>query len=607
MTDKSSLRRIRIFLVLALCLSGALLLLASVLPFGTLKPLVDSLGKDGDVELFSRELFNSVKLWLGLAGLILLLLGGSIQFARRSAERALDRVIAGLYRFARAFPGDVRQVAGSLRQLGRPRIYMWAVLALSLAAAVNFGLFLSQPMRYDESYTVLAFAIRPMRYVISDYHLPNNHVFHTILVHLAYNLLGSQPWIVRLPAYLAGVLAVPVTYVVASQFYNRPTGLLSAAMLAVSPELLDYATNARGYTLVVLFTLLILALAAYLRKRNNTFAWMLFVLFSALGFYTIPIMIFPFGMVMTWLLLSWLFKDVGTAYGTGLDFVKYLFVAGMAVVVLTAIFYLPIFWSSGVESVLGNRFVSALEWDDFSESVFVRFHNTWRAWNKDVLPIVGWVTLLGAGVGIVFHAHSGKTRAPLWLAALVWIGGVLVARQVAPWPRVWLFLLPLFLMWASAGMVIAGQALLARWELPRLAFVLAALALTAWLSVNLFQIQSANFFKNPGNLGEAEEMTVFIQQNLNPEDVVVVVIPLNYPTRYYFNRYGIADKYLCGARCPADFERALVVVNEREGQTLESVLDKVHLSGQINLDSEEVIHEYASTKLYAFKPKRASN
>lgn len=607
MTQKTSIQKIRILLLFVLLLSGALVLLASVLPFGILKPAVDSLGKDGDVELFTAGLLHTLKPWLTLTGLMLLLVGGFMLVARKWTELALERSLARLNDFVRAFPGDVSQVFSALQAVSRPRIYLLALLAVTLAAAVNFGLFLSQPMRYDESYTVLAFAIRPMRYVISDYHLPNNHVFHTILVHLAYNLLGNQPWIVRLPAYLAGVLAVPLVYVVASQFYNRPTGLLSAAILAVSPELLDYATNARGYTLIVLFTLLILALAAFLRKRKNAFGWMLFVLFSALGFYTIPIMIFPFGMVMAWLFLSWLFNDVGAAYGSGLGFVKYLVVAGAAVVLLTAIFYLPIFWSSGVQSVLGNRFVSALEWDDFSESVFVRFHNTWRAWNKNVPPVVGLAALLGAGISLVFHFRIGKTRAPLFLAALIWIGGVLVLRQVAPWPRVWLFLLPLFLIWASAGLVFAGQVLLARWKLPRAAFVLAALALTAWLSLNLVQTQSANFFKRPGNQGEAEEMTVFIQQNLHPNDVVVVVIPLNYPTRYYFNRYGIADKYLCGARCPADFERALVVVNEREGQTLESVLDKVRLSGQINLDSGEVIHEYASTKLYAFKPKQASN
>src|SRR3990172_4791582 len=117
------------------------------------------------------------------------------------------------------------------------------------------GLSLSQPMQHDEAYTFIAFASRPFWIAISDYSLPNNHVFHTLLVYLAYHLLGDQPWIIRLPAFLAGVAIIPLTYAAAALFYNRKVGLLSAGLAAASPLLIDYSANARGYTLICAFTL----------------------------------------------------------------------------------------------------------------------------------------------------------------------------------------------------------------------------------------------------------------------------------------------------------------------------------------------------------------
>jgi 4-amino-4-deoxy-L-arabinose transferase-like glycosyltransferase len=155
------------------------------------------------------------------------------------------------------------------------------------------ALVLSQPMQHDEAYTFIAFASRPFTAAISDYSLPNNHVFHTVLVYLAYHLLGNQPWIIRLPAFVAGVATIPLAYGAGSIYYSRKAGLLSAGLAAASPLLISYSANARGYTLICAFTLSAVILAVYIKDHPNSFTWALFVLACALGFYTIPIMLFP--------------------------------------------------------------------------------------------------------------------------------------------------------------------------------------------------------------------------------------------------------------------------------------------------------------------------
>src|SRR5204862_8224009 len=81
-----------------------------------------------------------------------------------------------------------------------------------LLAVIVRGAFIGQPMRYDEALTFNEFASRPLYYGLSFYPDPNNHLLNTLLMYLAYVGLGNQPWVIRLPALLAGTLLVPSTY-----------------------------------------------------------------------------------------------------------------------------------------------------------------------------------------------------------------------------------------------------------------------------------------------------------------------------------------------------------------------------------------------------------
>ncbi len=599
-------KTLRFALILVCLAAGLLLAIASWLPFEVLKPVVDSLGKGGQVELFTPALFAQIAPGLRLGGLALLGVAVAVAAARRVTERAIGRALRALQGFFARLPGDARQMLASSGRAVNPRLTLLALLSISGIAALNSLIFLSQPMRYDESYTFLAFAIRPFRYVISDYHLPNNHIFHTILVFLAYHLLGNQPWAIRLPAFLAGVLAVPACYLLASLLYDRDTGLLSAGLLAASAAMVEYATNARGYTLVTLFTLLTFGLGAYLKAHKNALAWVLFVLFSALGFYTIPIMLYPFGMLMAWLFFSALLKDVDPDYGA--SFIPLLVAAGGCVVLLTAVLYLPVFRSTGVQAVVGNRFVSALEWDDFSEGVIARLRNTWLFWNTSAPPFFGAVTAAGFLASLGLHWKISRQRLPYALVAALWFALVLTIQKVAPWPRVWLFFLPLFYIGAAAGiMVLARKAL----ELVRavrarqVVFVLAVLGIAGLLSIYQARDQAGKSFKAPGSMGESEEVTLYFKGRLQAGDAVAIVSPVNIPTHYYFIRYGVPTGYLCGARCDSGFRQVFVVVNTREGQTLESVLDRLKLSGLLDLNAGQVVHQYAATTIYAFERKKA--
>ena len=60
-----------------------------------------------------------------------------------------------------------------------------------------------------------------------------------------------SPEMLRLPSLIAGVLSIPLTYLVGLRTIGRRAALLAAALVALSPFLIYYSTEARGYQLAI--------------------------------------------------------------------------------------------------------------------------------------------------------------------------------------------------------------------------------------------------------------------------------------------------------------------------------------------------------------------
>ncbi|MEM5774759.1 MAG: glycosyltransferase family 39 protein, partial [Anaerolineaceae bacterium] len=130
------------------------------------------------------------------------------------------------------------------------------LLVLLVAALARVTAVFSQPMTHDESYTFIAFASQTLPNVVSDYHLPNNHIFNSVLVHFSTRVFGNGPLAVRLPALLAGLLAVAAVYLLARAQYGDAPALIAAAITAFLEAQVDISILARGYSLLGLLVLL---------------------------------------------------------------------------------------------------------------------------------------------------------------------------------------------------------------------------------------------------------------------------------------------------------------------------------------------------------------
>jgi 4-amino-4-deoxy-L-arabinose transferase-like glycosyltransferase len=417
-------------------------------------------------------------------------------------------------------------------------------------------------MEHDESYSAIVFAFEPLANGLSDYHFPNNHVFHTFLVHISYLMFGAKEWAVRLPAFLAGILLVPTGYGLARRWYGKQTAWASAIIMAVLPDLMGYSARARGYSLMALFTLLIFLSADLAKSNKNRAAWFLLVVFGALGFYTLPIMGYPLMVVYVWLGLSWVFNEFGEAY-TRLSFAVYTIGAGLLTVGLGLILYVPIFRNWGVGSLFANAYVEAMPKELYNQTLLVRFQETWQVLNWGAVPGIGVMLLAGLLLTIVFHQRISRSRFSLPLLSLLVIGLLIAVQRPNAYARTWHFYFPLLSIWAAAGLtkVFSRYSI----SLPRLGKRPLSLVLALFFAV-LFFVNGVSYlvqqypYAKKGE-GRVERAALYLQTQLQPDDIVVITASNDAPLWFYFEKLGLERDYFSRNR---PFQRAFVVVTTSE-------------------------------------------
>jgi hypothetical protein len=545
---------------------GIFWIILALLPYGILKPFTDSLMPDGN--------FNSLKPWNAEVFKVLFGLGGLVFLGLA--------VLTGLRRwklfgtFFKQLWADAGHFFASLRLCKDELGFSVTLLAIIILAIVYRLKFIYSPFHHDEAYTYVAFS-RSFFTAVTDYHLPNNHIFHSILVYFSTKIFGIQPWTVRLPAFMAGVLLIPATYWLAKRLYDRWTALGAVLLVAYSPMLVGYSTDARGYTLIALFTLATLTLGDIVVREKNLFAWVLISLFSALGFYTIPVMLFPFGVLFVWLFLENQAEGITVSgqpnapgsYRTKREFIWHWLAAGFGAAFITLLLYTPVFIFTGPDKFFANGFIAPLPWRDLLETWRVRFLETWDVWTYHVH--VGIIILLIAGLtlSLVFYRWLSERRIPLQLATLIWVVILLVIQRPNTWSKLWVFLEPLVFIWSTAG--IFGLLQRIRWKFVRgsaLAAVVigSAILFATWQTVRLVPMLPEYWATH----GDDEQMVLFVQSQLQEGDLIVVSSPDDAPVWYYSELHGIADAHFDSRN--SIFVRALVLVDSAEGQTPASVI-----------------------------------
>jgi hypothetical protein len=487
---------------------------------------------------------------------------------------------------------------------------------------------INKSIAYDEAYTFIHFASRPFKHILADYSAPNNHIFHTILVGISYRLFGGQAWALRLPAFIAGVLLIPAMFIVARRFFSPYQALVAAGLVAMIPLFINYSVNGRGYTMLVLFALLLANFAGILvdrhysprhlhlaqvqvseAERGSKPALIAFIITAALGFYTIPIFLYPMVGISLWVVATYLFSQaprqekfrrLGVFLGACL-------LAGL----LALLLYSPvIIFGSGLSSIISNEIVKSLNWSTFVDNLDPRLLKAWNKWMIGINPTFEYMFLVGFLVSMLFYrkVSNQKLLLPLQIFLALAVAILLVLQRVSPLPRIWIYLEAFYLMFAAAGLVwlvslalhkIAGPAS-TEWMLS-LAIPLVFLA----VFTNTLIVRAQNpVFLDRDLLPEAYAAD-YLAGHLRPEDTIVATGPVDIQAAYYLSLRGIPFDRFYKRDHPVEIQNALVILRENSKyKTPESVVKFFKLDQALDLSAAELVFEYASVQIYSVPAKQ---
>lgn len=224
------------------------------------------------------------------------------------------------------------------------------LLALLLLTAERLWFLTERGIHLDEAYTFIEFTYEGIWRSMSYYPVPNNHVFLTVITAVFYKFTGSPFWSLRLPALLIGLAATVYIFLRVFRYTTFWVAFTGVGLFCLSYHALFYSLHARGYFLLTAFS----AMAAFsvfdfleTRQRRSLLP---FVLATCLGFYTVPVFLYPFLSIAFFGGITLLVRRQTKALA---ELAATSVLAGL----LTVLLYLPVFWVSGLNAVIGNEFV----------------------------------------------------------------------------------------------------------------------------------------------------------------------------------------------------------------------------------------------------------
>ena len=544
-------------------------------PYRFLKTVGDRLSPDGNYKSFTPALFAALHPTFLAGCLVFLVIGIGLLVFSSAAERGL-RYIADILRRCGADGKKLFQDFSALRLNWKEGLLLAGIFVLGLIPRI---MLLNRPIEYDEAYTFTQFARYPFRTIISNYSAPNNHVFHTILVRIAYLLLGDQAWQIRLPAFLAGLLIIICAYLLGRMLYNKMVGYLAAGMLASLPDFIIRSVSARGYTLVVLMTLLSFIMAGYLIRKKNLFGWCLLSLFGAIGFYSVPVMAYPLGVIYLWLFLSIFVLDP-QPYSRG-KWIKYLFVSAVLTAGLTIFLYSPILLSPNAVNIYNQNYtLHPLSLAGFFQIFPARLQSLLTEWQRYLPPVWPLIILIGLVLSLVWIWKNNQYRIPTQLAFILALGILLLVQRPDSVTRIWLWIVPLLAIWSSAGLVSSFQWIRARAVRNGLTVTI-SLVIVIGLAINAISFAHTAEINQWGEDPVAKDVTLAILPHLTPNSYVVVNGCFDARYWFYFFNHGVSPSVFYKPDHTRPFDRVFAIVynQPKAGCGIEPVSDTLRLYG----------------------------
>lgn len=138
-----------------------------------------------------------------------------------------------------------------------PSRWEWAMLSVLLLVGCLIRVYqLPNGLWFDEIQTLVDYVRLPMGHILTTYNSQNQHLFYSVVAGATTGIFGENAGTLRLPAAVFGIASLAAMYFFARMITGRIEALLVTALLTFSYHHVWFSQNARGYTGLLLFTLL---------------------------------------------------------------------------------------------------------------------------------------------------------------------------------------------------------------------------------------------------------------------------------------------------------------------------------------------------------------
>jgi 4-amino-4-deoxy-L-arabinose transferase-like glycosyltransferase len=163
------------------------------------------------------------------------------------------------------------------------------LVVLGVLSVIALGLRLwnlDSDLWHDEVGTLLNFVRPPLGEIVTSFPNQNQHLLYSILAWVSVETFGESAWAIRLPAVLFGVASLWALFLLGRRIVGATEALLACALMTFSYHHVWFSQNARGYTGLLLFTLLGTWLWLEAISRGELRWWVLYALAVILGLLT---------------------------------------------------------------------------------------------------------------------------------------------------------------------------------------------------------------------------------------------------------------------------------------------------------------------------------
>jgi 4-amino-4-deoxy-L-arabinose transferase-like glycosyltransferase len=462
------------------------------------------------------------------------------------------------------------------------------VLLLVLAGAFLRGWFLMAPISADEAFMWVHYGSHSASMVISDLAYPQNQILHTLLVKLSAGIFGVSKVTIRLPAFIAAVLSMPLFYLFVRAMFNRYIAVMALALVASSGALIEYSALANGQAVVWLFILLALAFGRHFHKGNNVVSAVFMGLMLALAMWTSTTAIFPSMMVLLWSLFHLLFNHSDSLPARMINWS----VAFLVFLLLTLLLYAPVIKDFGILQLLHHNTLPDHTWKKFKR---IHHEGAMMLWFH-LLDTSGRIFATLGLVGLVAAAYISVKYRTLTFAMLLGAVVPVLLNRYVPEPQAWLY--TLYILHISTALVlfyilkyVQEKAMPSLGKRTRVAVASVVLLVACGWPSMYFLMDTDRIARFP----EAEPVAHFFRDAMEPQDRIIADHPWEDPLVFHLMCEGLGIGAARGTGVSGS--HLYVVVDPGIDQTIEAVLAQQGLD-QESTETLELVKEVARLKVY---------